>query len=340
MGQQARDVAEKAAHVPKRLLPWRKPNCGGPHIAGSQDCFSQGGIWVCKCIKRPVLNFKLLHIFCSQVLEEKLHLSTDAGKWDSFAERLIAMHPTFFGPPWSPISGSTVQSRLNTCLDEVRQKHKIPAEQESAEGGGTGSMWEDHQDITGYDSVVLMIDKEIKLRDKAKKDESKTDKEAMTKANCMHFEGLGVMPGIISGAGVSPDDMQDYNDTSMEMSEDTDENAPPPGETDMRAVIPPGRRKRAAAAAFASRSTSEFKELLDSIKGTPEERAAAAERAAEAAEDRRIDREERKAEIARQQIGQDLLLAMLHQMKNGMYSSGRGVVLPDLTAPTPDANGL
>ncbi|KAJ1383104.1 hypothetical protein B484DRAFT_461760, partial [Ochromonadaceae sp. CCMP2298] len=238
MGQQARDVAEKAAHVPKRLLPWRKPNCGGPHIAGSQDCFSQGGIWVCKCIKRPVLNFKLLHIFCSQVLEEKLHLSTEVGKWDSFKERIIGLHPTFFGPPWSPISGSTVQSRLNTCLDEVRQKHKIPAEQESAEGGGTGSMWEDHQDVTGYDSVVLMIDKEIKLRDKAKKDESKTDKEAMTKANCMHFEGLGVMPGIISGAGVSPDDMQDYNDTSMEMSEDTDENAPPSGETNMRAVIP------------------------------------------------------------------------------------------------------
>jgi hypothetical protein len=35
-----------------------------------------------------------------------------------------------------------------------------------------------------------------------------------------------------------------------------------------------------------------------------------------------------------------LLLAMLHQMKNGVYSSGRGVVLPDLTVPAPDANGL
>ncbi|KAJ1411747.1 hypothetical protein B484DRAFT_468128 [Ochromonadaceae sp. CCMP2298] len=294
--------------------------------AGSQGCFSQGGVWVCKCLKRPVLNFKLLHIFCSQVLEEKLHLSTDVGKWASFAERLIGMHPTFFGPPWSPISGSTVQSRLNTCLDEVRQKRKIPVELESKEGGGTGSMWEDHQ-VTGYDSVVLMIDKEIKLRDKAKRDESKSDKEAMTKANCMHFEGLGVMPGIISGAGVSPDDQQDFNDTSMDMSEDTDENAPPSGETAMRAIIPAGRRKRAAAAAFASRSTSEFKELLDSIEGTPEERAAAAAKAEEAAENRRIDREERKAEIARQQIGQDLLLAMLHQMKNGMYSSGRGAVL-------------
>ncbi|KAJ1418216.1 hypothetical protein B484DRAFT_466407 [Ochromonadaceae sp. CCMP2298] len=295
MGQQVRDVAKKAAHVPKKLLPWRKPNCGGPHIAGSHDCFSQGGVWVCKCLKRPVLNFKLLHIFCSQVLEEMLHLSTE--------------------------------------------KHKIPAEQESAEGGGTGSMWEDHQDVTGYDSVVLIIDKEIKTRDKAKRDESKSDKEAMTKANCMHFEGLGIMPGIISGEGVLPDDMQD-NDTSMGMSEDTDENAPQAGETDMRAVIPAGRRKRAAAAAFASRSASEFKELLDSIKGTPEETAAAADRAAEAAEERRIDHEERKAEIARQQIGQDLLLAMLHQMKNGVYSSGRGAVLPDLTVPGPDANGL
>jgi hypothetical protein len=31
---------------------------------------------------------------------------------------------------------------------------------------------------------------------------------------------------------------------------------------------------------------------------------------------------------------------MLHQMKNGVYSSGRGAVLPDLNVPAPDANGL
>ncbi|KAJ1395601.1 hypothetical protein B484DRAFT_472526, partial [Ochromonadaceae sp. CCMP2298] len=290
------------------------------------------------CIKKPQQNFKLSHIFCSQVLEEKLHLSTEVGKWDTFAERLIDQHPTFFGPPFSPISGAIVQSRLNTCLAEVQQKHKIPSEQESAEGGGTGSMFEDHREITAYDNVVMLIAKQIKARDTNKKEESKAEKAAAVKANCMYFEGSGVMPGLVQ-SGEGGENVQD-NDTSMEMSEDTDENAPVDGEMDTRAIIPPGRRKRAAAAAFASNSNSEFAQLLESIKGTPAERAAAADRAAEAAEERRIDREERKAEIARQQIGQDLLLAMLHQMKNGVYSSGRGAVLPDLSVPAPDANGL
>jgi hypothetical protein len=296
----------------------------------------QGNIWVCVCIKKPQQNFKLSHIFCSQVLEDRLHLSTEPGKWNTFAQRLIAAHPTFFGAPFSPISGATVQSRLNTCLAEVHQKHKIPSEQESAEGGGTGSMFEDHQEITAYDNVVMLIDKQIKARDTAKKTESKAEKAAAVEANCMYFEGSGVMPGLVQ-SGEGGDSAQDF-DTSFDMSEDTDENAPVDGEMDTRAIIPPGRRKRAAAAAFASNSKTKFTQLLESLKGTPEERAAAAERAAEAAEDRRIDREERKAEIARQQIGQDLLLAMLHQMKNGQYSSGRGVVLPDLTVP--DANGL
>jgi hypothetical protein len=89
MQQQARDAAEKQAHIPKKLLPWRKACCGGPHVAGCAFCFMQANVWVCVCIKKPQQNFKLSHIFCSQVLEEKLHLSTEVGKWDTFAERLI-----------------------------------------------------------------------------------------------------------------------------------------------------------------------------------------------------------------------------------------------------------
>jgi flagellar motor protein MotB len=107
-----------------------------------------------------------------------------------------------------------------------------------------------------------------------------------------------------------------------------DENTPPEGEVDPRAHIPPGRRKRAAAAAFESAQKAEFQALVDSIKGTPEEReaAAAAQKKEEReAEDRKLEREERTAALQMQRQMQDALLQMLHQMKDGTYSAGRGL---------------
>jgi hypothetical protein len=217
MSQQVRDAkaeaARKEAHVPKKLLPWREKVCGGAHVAGMDKCFRQGGTWVCFCIKKPNANMQLLMIFVQQVSVTKLHLSEEKNKWDNFADSLIAKFPTQFGPPWSPISGATVQSRLNSCIAEVQQKHKIPAELESAEGGGTGSMYEDHQEITEYDLVVMKIDKDQKQEAKDKKDaKSKSDK---VKNNCMHFEygEGGVMPGLVKAESSSA--TQDF-DTSFE----------------------------------------------------------------------------------------------------------------------------
>jgi hypothetical protein len=334
MGQQAREAQQKRAQPPKKLLQWRQGCCGGVNVAGTERCFQQGAVWVCKCVKVPVQNLRLLHTFVSQVLLERLHLSTEKNKWDNFASLLITSHPTYFGPPFCPISGDTVQSRLNTCLNEVRRKHSIPQELPSTAGGGTGNSWEDHQDITPYDQVVMKIDTDIKLRDQADKADARRAKQVQN--NCMHFEGSGVLPGVVVGSGVCEGE-DGLQDTSMEVngSDEEEDGAPAAGEIDTRRVIPPGRRKRAAAAAFETAQQAEWKAMCESIKGTPEEIATRqAEKAAEA-EERREERDERAAERAAavereeraarsQDAATQVLLAMLKQMAEGRYSAGNG----------------
>jgi hypothetical protein len=111
--------------------------------------------------------------------------------------------------------------------------------------------------------------------------------------------------------------------------DDQDENAPPDGELDPRRVIPPGRRKRQAAVLFKDRSKAEFKVMMDSIKGTEEEREEAREEKErlklEKEEDRRLERDDRAARARREEQMERMLLAMLHQMKDGAYSGGTGV---------------
>ncbi|KAJ1407430.1 hypothetical protein B484DRAFT_469279 [Ochromonadaceae sp. CCMP2298] len=292
----------KAAKVAKaakaqKLLPWRVAICGGEHVSGTKDYFRQGEIWVCKCLKKPVNNYELLMIFMSIVSVTKLHLSDAKNKWDNAADGLIAKFPTQFGPPFCQISGGTVQNRLNQCMAEVVLKLDLDQKKQKKEVG------------------------------------EKKNKDDATKNNCLHFEGKGIMPGLVSMEEGNPTVDFDTSFDSNGMEGDQEESGPQDGEIDTRDVIPPGRRKRAAAEAFETAKAAEWKNMLKSIKGHPEEKAAEkaaqkAEKAAEkeekaakdlkAAEDRKLDREERKDAHL-------VLLAMLHQMKNGVYSSGTGV---------------
>ena len=73
--------------VTKPAVDWRKPTCGCTTIHGSKDyCVGEStGMLACKCLSPPKnINYTIYYAFAQVIFYEKMHLTKNCEKWDSF----------------------------------------------------------------------------------------------------------------------------------------------------------------------------------------------------------------------------------------------------------------